>query len=372
VMIDATGHIKLTDFGLSEVGLERLRMNASTLRSFLTRENSMIDNSPPMNRDEAWNKIERADSLYFQRSDSISPEQLNYPLVAGDDSNGTLNSLQRLDSQTYERDLMGLSSMQIAPSRGDFGFRRNKLDEATVFPFLATPEERANWKKGDNKLGVSQKMTQSLRRKEKRRIVGTPDYIAPEIIRGEDCNDKAIDLWSLGVILYEFIVGIPPFNDETIDKIFGNILQLQMEWPDIGYEEDCMTPEAADLIKKLINPNPKERIKIRDIKKHPFFKGFDWQNTKQMTPPLVPKKKEIDPDVALLDIGTIFKTNNYKLMKRNSIIQEIPTFNTKRYDLLHQLNENLYKNHLKDNPEDLEGFDENPGLLKSSVSTLYP
>jgi len=91
-----------------------------------------------------------------------------------------------------------------------------------------------------------------------------------------------------------------------------------------------------------------------------------------MAPPLVPKKKEIDPDVALLDIGTIFKTNNYKLMKRNSIIQEIPTFNTKRYDLLHQLNENLYKNHLKDNPEDLEEFDEYPGQLKSSVSTLYP
>jgi len=65
-----------------------------------------------------------------------------------------------------------------------------------------------------------------------------------------------------------------------------------------------------------------------------------------MAPPLVPKKKEIDPNVPLMDLGTIFKQNDYKLMKRNSIIQEIPTFNTKRYDLLHQLNQSLYRNHL--------------------------
>ena len=62
-------------------------------------------------------------------------------------------------------------------------------------------------------------------------------------------------------------------NDETIDKIFGNILHMRMEWPDIGYDEDCLSPEAADLMKKLMNPNPKERIKIKDVKRHPFFKG---------------------------------------------------------------------------------------------------
>ncbi len=65
-----------------------------------------------------------------------------------------------------------------------------------------------------------------------------------------------------------------------------------------------------------------------------------------MTVPIVPKKKEIDDDVPLMDLSTIFKPNDFKLMKRNSIIQEIPTFNTKRYDLLHQLNQNLYRNHM--------------------------
>jgi serine/threonine protein kinase len=49
------------------------------------------------------------------------------------------------------------------------------------------------------------------------RIVGTPDYIAPEIIRGQSINNKSLDYWSLGVILYELLAGIPPFNDETVD-----------------------------------------------------------------------------------------------------------------------------------------------------------
>jgi len=260
VMIDATGHIKLTDFGLSEVGLERLRMNTSTIRSLLTRENSSVDNNTsPQSHEEALAKIERTNSTYFQRTDSISQEG----------NEGTLNSIPIQDSD-IDLMMMSMSIRQNKPQTE--GFSLSKPDEKTVFPFLATPEERANWKRGDNPMGISQ-LNQSLRKKEKRRIVGTPDYIAPEIIRGEDCNDKAIDLWSLGVILYEFMVGIPPFNDETIDKIFTNILHMKMEWPDIGYEEDCLSPEAADLMKKLMNQNSKERIKIKDVKRHPFFKG---------------------------------------------------------------------------------------------------
>lgn len=58
----------------------------------------------------------------------------------------------------------------------------------------------------------------------KHRVVGTPDYIAPEVIKGESISNESLDLWSLGVITYEFLVGIPPFNDDTPEKIFENIL----------------------------------------------------------------------------------------------------------------------------------------------------
>ena len=66
----------------------------------------------------------------------------------------------------------------------------------------------------------------------------TPDYIAPEIIKGISTSNNTLDFWSLGVILYEFLVGIPPFNDDTVDKIFSNIVESKIEWPEIGEDPE--------------------------------------------------------------------------------------------------------------------------------------
>lgn len=55
------------------------------------------------------------------------------------------------------------------------------------------------------------------------RIVGTPDYVAPEAILGTG-SGPAVDWWALGVILFELITGIPPFNADTVDAVFENIL----------------------------------------------------------------------------------------------------------------------------------------------------
>lgn len=73
------------------------------------------------------------------------------------------------------------------------------------------------------------------------RIVGTPDYIAPEIIRGQSINNKSLDYWSLGVIMYELLAGIPPFNDESVDKIFENITNRRFEMPQIGDDENSIS-----------------------------------------------------------------------------------------------------------------------------------
>lgn len=91
----------------------------------------------------------------------------------------------------------------------------------------------------------------SQRPQNRLRIIGTPDYIAPEIINGESTDNLGIDWWAVGCILYEFICGIAPFNDTSAELIFKNANSLNIEWPPIGYEEDGvegMTPEAQDLI----------------------------------------------------------------------------------------------------------------------------
>lgn len=77
-----------------------------------------------------------------------------------------------------------------------------------------------------------------LSKEDHRRAVGTPDYLAPELLLGTG-HTPAVDWWSLGAILFEFVVGIPPFNADSPQAIFQNILDLDINWPDeSGVEED--------------------------------------------------------------------------------------------------------------------------------------
>ena len=88
--------------------------------------------------------------------------------------------------------------------------------------------------------------------------VGTPDYLAPEVILGQG-HGKAVDWWSLGVILYEFLLGFPPFNASTPAQIFENIVSLNIVWPQ---DTEDLSNEAADLIARLLVLDPAERLGV--------------------------------------------------------------------------------------------------------------
>ena len=108
------------------------------------------------------------------------------------------------------------------------------------------------------------------------RLIGTPDYTAPEIIQGISYDNQSIDWWSLGVLLFEFLVGIPPFNDDTVEQVYDNIVNLRIPWDgiEIGDEEGCITKEAKDLIDKLLILNHNERLGAKGAKEvmnHPYF-----------------------------------------------------------------------------------------------------
>ncbi|XP_047332435.1 probable serine/threonine protein kinase IREH1 [Impatiens glandulifera] len=111
-----------------------------------------------------------------------------------------------------------------------------------------------------------------------RSAVGTPDYLAPEILLGTGHGTTA-DWWSVGVILFELIVGIPPFNAEHPQMIFDNILNRKIPWPNVPEE---MSYDAHDLIDRLLTEDPHQRLGARgaaEVKQHPFFRDINWDDT---------------------------------------------------------------------------------------------
>lgn len=69
---------------------------------------------------------------------------------------------------------------------------------------------------------------------EKTNLIGTPDYIAPEIINHISTGNKSIDWWSLGVMAYELLIGARPFSADTVEDVIQNIQDFNIEWPEVG------------------------------------------------------------------------------------------------------------------------------------------
>ncbi|KAG5179658.1 serine/threonine protein kinase 15, partial [Tribonema minus] len=117
--------------------------------------------------------------------------------------------------------------------------------------------------------------------------VGTSRYVAPEVILSVG-HDHRVDWWSLGVLLFEFLVGHTPFDADEMDEIYNNILSGNIAWP----EEDMIPDDAKDLIKRLLTTNPHTRLGrdgAAQVKAHPFFQGVDWDTLYLQQSPFVPQ-----------------------------------------------------------------------------------
>ena len=124
----------------------------------------------------------------------------------------------------------------------------------------------------------------------KMEVVGTPDYLAPEVLLGRG-HGPASDLWSVGIVLYELLTGAPPFNDSCVESIFRNILEGRIDYPERrpgGDEDEGMSPEAVDLIRGLLHPDPGYRLDPTAVKSHPFFEGIVWEALLSSEPPFLP------------------------------------------------------------------------------------
>ena len=112
-------------------------------------------------------------------------------------------------------------------------------------------------------------------------ILGTPDYLAPELLMGLN-HGAAVDWWALGICMFEWLVGYPPFMDESPELIFSNILNHEIDWP-----QDLLV-DAKNVIIGLLDPDTKRRLKAEGIKVHQFFVNLDWATIRDQPAPFKP------------------------------------------------------------------------------------
>lgn len=118
-------------------------------------------------------------------------------------------------------------------------------------------------------------------------IIGTPEYMAPEVLKGES-YDYAVDWWSLGCVIYDMMSGKPPFTGNSHKNIQDKIVKNKLNIP------FYFSMDARDLVNKLLNKNPSKRFAVDEkwsqFQQHRFFRKIDWKalELQTATPPIQP------------------------------------------------------------------------------------
>jgi len=99
---------------------------------------------------------------------------------------------------------------------------------------------------------------------------GTPGYVAPEVLKGEK-YDKAVDLWSLGVILYILLCGFPPFYHQNTNMLYKQIKKGEYDFPDPYWTD--ISESAKSLVRGLLTVDPKKRMSAKDVLAHQWIAG---------------------------------------------------------------------------------------------------
>lgn len=319
LLIDQKGHLKLTDFGLSRMGLvgrQKRALNSETTdttpdllkqgpfarsTSMASSRSTSLDlhghaHSPtgtPMMTPDVGSVSQPS---YFSLS-SIAPEPRRVSSGQRSDSGGSESLAHLLTSFSLADSDPGSQPLSAKPLADDEVIIQGSPDMIASQPNIRASIDSHS----RNSLPHSNMMPPAMAlfdpQDTNRRFVGTPDYLAPETING-DKQDETSDWWSVGCIMFEFLYGIPPFHAGEAEQVFENILERKIQWPD---ENDCepISEDAKDLINKLLCMDPKERLGSNkdekfpsggeEIRNHPWFEDINWDSLLEDEAQFVPQ-----------------------------------------------------------------------------------
>lgn len=295
-LIDSKGHLKLTDFGLSKDGshsnvTHRRFAQANSLPELSVSSSSLL-------RPDATPKTGSSISRIIPSS--IGPHHpphfsgLATPLFEPKNINWNSSSNRETTAPHGEMLVQNMEKLDLNKENSNGQNQtfngENTLNSEIQRRLLSVPPS----------VHHDQERTYS--------VVGSPHYMSPEVLSGEHGYGAEVDWWSLGCIFFEFVTGSPPFDGETPQHVFDNIINWRVTLPQTLAEySDTVSPECLDFISKLFLCDAKERFNAKmglaRVFAHPFFKDFTIESIFSLEPPFIPQLKD-ECDTTYFDIST--------------------------------------------------------------------
>ncbi|WJX82676.1 Serine/threonine-protein kinase d6pkl2 [Trifolium repens] len=152
-------------------------------------------------------------------------------------------------------------------------------------------------------------------------FVGTHEYLAPEIIKGEG-HGSAVDWWTFGIFLHELLYGKTPFKGSGNRATLFNVVGQQLKFP----ESPATSYASRDLIRGLLVKEPQNRLGVKrgatELKQHPFFEGVNWALIRCSTPPEIPRPVESEQPAKFEAVNnTVGVGSNSKKMVGNNEVK---------------------------------------------------